>query len=62
MAWSLPALVLGLLLVAVLTAFYSQESLRDLEVKAAEEVVRVLRGEQPLNPVNSEALAVKRVV
>lgn len=42
------------------TAFYSEESLQDLEVKAAEEVVRVLRGEQPRTPVNPEALAVNR--
>lgn len=38
------------------TAFYSEESLLDLETKAAEEVVRVLSGKAPLNPVNPEAL------
>jgi D-3-phosphoglycerate dehydrogenase / 2-oxoglutarate reductase len=39
------------------TAFYSEESLVDLQRKAAEEVVRVLGGGPPLNPVNPEALA-----
>lgn len=38
------------------TSFYSEESLVDLQTKAAEEVVRVLRGEAPKNPVNPEAL------
>ena len=38
------------------TSFYSEESLVDLQTKAAEEVVRVLSGEPPLNPVNPEAL------
>jgi len=38
------------------TSFYSEESLADLETKAAEEVVRVLRGQAPRNPVNPEAL------
>jgi D-3-phosphoglycerate dehydrogenase len=38
------------------TSFYSEESLNDLETKAAEEVVRVLKGEAPRNPVNPEAL------
>jgi D-3-phosphoglycerate dehydrogenase / 2-oxoglutarate reductase len=38
------------------TSFYSEESLADLETKAAEEVVRVLKGEAPKNPVNPEAL------
>ena len=33
-------------------AFYSEESLRDLQRKAAEEVARVLRGEKPKSPVN----------
>jgi D-3-phosphoglycerate dehydrogenase len=37
------------------TSFYSVESLVDLQVKAAEEVVRVLNGEMPNNPVNPEA-------
>ena len=34
------------------TAFYSEESLIELQTKAAQEVVRVLSGEAPLNPVN----------
>jgi D-3-phosphoglycerate dehydrogenase len=37
-------------------SFYSAESLIDLQSKAAEEVVRVLTGEVPRNPVNPEAL------
>lgn len=38
------------------TGFYSVESLEDLQNKAAEEVVRVLSGQAPRNPVNPEAL------
>jgi D-3-phosphoglycerate dehydrogenase / 2-oxoglutarate reductase len=38
------------------TSFYSEESLVDLQVKAAEEVVRVLAGQAPRNPVNPEVL------
>ena len=38
------------------TSFYSEESLADLQTKAAEEVVRVLSGEAPRNPVNPEVL------
>jgi len=38
------------------TAFYSEESLLELEKKATEEVVRVLSGQAPLNPVNPEVL------
>ena len=38
------------------TAFYSEEALSDLQAKAAEEVVRVLSGQAPKNPVNPEAL------
>lgn len=37
-------------------AFYSEESLVELQTKAAREVARVLRGEPPLNPVNPEVL------
>jgi D-3-phosphoglycerate dehydrogenase len=36
------------------TSFYSEESLVDLQTKAAEEVARVLTGQQPRNPVNPE--------
>jgi len=36
------------------TSFYSEESLLDLQTKAAEEVLRVLSGEAPRNPVNPE--------
>jgi D-3-phosphoglycerate dehydrogenase len=42
------------------TSFYSVESLEELQTKAAEEVVRVLSGQPPLNPVNPEALAAPR--
>ena len=35
------------------TGFYSEESLVELQTKAAQEVVRVLSGEAPLNPVNT---------
>ena len=38
------------------TSFYSEESLVELQVKAAEEVVRVLSGQAPRNPVNPEAV------
>jgi D-3-phosphoglycerate dehydrogenase len=38
------------------TSFYSEESLVELQVKAAEEVVRVLSGHAPRNPVNPEVL------
>jgi len=37
-------------------SFYSVESLIELQKRAAQEVVRVIRGERPLNPVNAEAL------
>jgi D-3-phosphoglycerate dehydrogenase len=35
------------------TSFYSEESLVDLQTKAAQEVLRVLTGQQPKNPVNA---------
>jgi D-3-phosphoglycerate dehydrogenase len=38
-------------------AFYSEESLVELQTKAAEEVVRVLQGQVPRNPVNPEVLS-----
>ena len=38
------------------TSFYSVESLEELQTKAAEEVVRVLSGQAPRNPVNPDAL------
>lgn len=41
-------------------AFYSEESLEELQSKAAEEVVRVLLGQPPNNPVNPEVLASAR--
>jgi D-3-phosphoglycerate dehydrogenase len=42
------------------TAFYSEESQRELQRRAAEEVARVLRGEQPRSLVNAEAMAARR--
>ena len=39
------------------TSFYSEESLVELQVKAAQEVVAVLSGKAPRNPVNPEVLA-----
>jgi D-3-phosphoglycerate dehydrogenase len=38
------------------TSFYSEESLVELQTKAAEEVVAVLSGKAPRNPVNPEVL------
>ena len=38
------------------TAFYSVESQVELQTRAAEEVARVLAGEQPQNPRNPEVL------
>jgi D-3-phosphoglycerate dehydrogenase len=38
------------------TSFYSEESLVELQVKAAQEVVAVLSGKSPRNPVNPEAV------
>jgi D-3-phosphoglycerate dehydrogenase len=38
------------------TSFYSEESLVDLQTKAAEEVVAVLSGKPPRNPVNPDVL------
>jgi D-3-phosphoglycerate dehydrogenase / 2-oxoglutarate reductase len=39
------------------TSFYSEESLVELQVKAAQEVVSVLSGKPPRNPVNPEVIA-----
>jgi D-3-phosphoglycerate dehydrogenase / 2-oxoglutarate reductase len=41
-------------------SFYSVESLVELQTKAAEEVVRVLTGQAPRNPVNPEAMKSRR--
>ena len=41
------------------TSFYSEESLVDLQTKAAEEVVAVLSGKAPRNPVNPEVVQVE---
>ena len=42
------------------TSFYSEESLVELQTKAAQEVVAVLSGKAPRNPVNPDALKVVR--
>ena len=42
------------------TSFYSVEALEELQTKAAEEVVRVLSGQPPRNPVNPEVLKALR--
>jgi D-3-phosphoglycerate dehydrogenase len=39
------------------TSFYSEESLLELQRKAAQEVVAVLSGRPPRNPVNPEVLS-----
>ena len=39
------------------TSFYSEESLVDLQTKAAEEVAAILGGKAPRNPVNPEVLS-----
>jgi D-3-phosphoglycerate dehydrogenase len=39
------------------TSFYSEESLVELQTKAAQEVVAVLSGKPPRNPVNPEVVA-----
>ncbi len=44
------------------TSFYSEESLIDLQTKAAEEVARVLTGQAPKNPVNPEALKAAQAI
>lgn len=38
------------------SAYYSEECIRDLEINAAQEVVRVLAGEKPVSLVNTEVL------
>jgi D-3-phosphoglycerate dehydrogenase len=38
-------------------AFYSRESVIELQTKTAEEVARALKGEPPRSPVNPEVLS-----
>lgn len=52
-----PLLTLPNCLVTPHVAYYSEESIRYCRTFAAKEVVRVLRGEQPLSPVNLGELA-----
>lgn len=40
-------------------AFYSRDSVVELQTKAAEEVARALRGEPPRSPVNPDVLALR---
>lgn len=47
-----PLFSLATVLLAPHVAFYSEESLVDLQTRVAEEVVRVLAGQPPRNPVN----------
>jgi D-3-phosphoglycerate dehydrogenase / 2-oxoglutarate reductase len=42
-------------------SFYSEESLIELQTRAAEEVVRVLSGQMPRSPVNPEVLQSARI-
>jgi D-3-phosphoglycerate dehydrogenase len=42
------------------TSFYSEESLVELQTKAAQEVAAVLTGQAPRNPVNAEVLQVEK--
>lgn len=48
-----PLLGLETVILTPHVAFYSEESVRDLQRKAAEEVARVLAGEPPRSPVNA---------
>ena len=47
-----PLLSLPNLIITPHVAWYSEDAMVELHRRAAEEVVRVLRGERPLNPVN----------
>lgn len=48
-----PLLQLPNIIITPHLAFYSEQSIVDLQRMAAEEVARVLKGEKPLSPVNS---------
>jgi len=52
-----PLLALPQVILTPHVAFYSEESLQELQRKAAEEVARVLTGEPPRYPVNAAQLA-----
>ena len=51
-----PLFKLGRVIVTPHAAFYSEESLIELQTKAAQEVARVLSGRRPINVVNPEVL------
>ena len=52
-----PLLRLDNLILTPHAAFYSEESLVDLQTLAAREVARVFKGERPVSPVNPQVLA-----
>ncbi len=52
-----PLLALPQVILTPHVAFYSEESVQDLQRKAAEEVARVLTGQPPRNPVNPTPVA-----
>jgi D-3-phosphoglycerate dehydrogenase len=51
-----PLLKLDNIILSPHAAFYSEESLIDLQVQAAQEVARVLSGKRPVSPVNPQVL------
>lgn len=55
-----PLYALESVVVAPHAAFYSEESVEELQRRTAEEVVRVAAGEDPRNPVNLQAIAANR--
>lgn len=54
-----PLLGLDNLILTPHAAFWSEESCNDLQVQAAQEVVRVLGGELPLSPINPQVLSAR---
>jgi len=54
-----PLLALENVILTPHAAFYSEESVQDLQRKAAENVAKVLSGEAPLSPVNAPGLAAR---
>lgn len=55
-----PLLKLSNVIATPHVAFYSEESLRDLQIQAAENVAAVLSGQRPASIVNSEVLSLPR--
>jgi D-3-phosphoglycerate dehydrogenase len=54
--WSSPLRDLDSVILSDHAAWYSEESQRELQLRTAQEAVRVLRGRKPQHPVNTEAL------